>query len=69
MIAQINPFDKKEKLQQLKSRSDVKVTQIQKDLLKIEYPNGKLQYKNIADYEHRETSIQHPVYSQLTIAQ
>jgi len=40
-----------EKLQQLKSRSDIKVTEVEKDNLKLEYPNGKILYKNISDYQ------------------
>lgn len=41
---------KAEKLQQLKSRTDIKVTEIEKDILKLEYPGGKVLYKNIGDY-------------------
>ena len=52
-----------EKLQQLLSRSDIKVTELEKDLIKIEYPNGKVLYKNIGDYKYQESSIQNPVYS------
>ena len=54
---------KEEKLVQLKTRSDLKVTEVQKDILKLEYPNGKVIYKNIADYHYPESSIQKPVYS------
>jgi hypothetical protein len=54
---------KEEKLQQLKSRSDIKVTEAENDLLKLEYPNGKLLYKNIGEYKYPESSIQKPVYS------
>ncbi|WP_337871678.1 T9SS type A sorting domain-containing protein, partial [Ignavibacterium sp.] len=43
-------FTREEKLQQLKSRQDIKVTEVEKDLLKLEYPNGKVMYKNISDY-------------------
>ena len=42
---------KEEKLQQLKTREDIKVTEVEKDLLKLEYPNGKVLYKNIGDYK------------------
>ena len=38
-IAQIS---RDEKVKQLKSRNDIKVTEIEKDILKIEYPNGKV---------------------------
>jgi hypothetical protein len=41
---------REEKLQQLKTRTDIKVTEIEKDILKLEYPGGKVQYKNIGDY-------------------
>jgi hypothetical protein len=41
---------KEEKLQQLSNRTDIKVTEIEKDILKIEYPHGKVLYKNIGDY-------------------
>jgi hypothetical protein len=41
---------KEEKLKQLKSRSDIKVTEVEKDLLKLEYLNGKVIYENIGDY-------------------
>ena len=54
---------KEEKLQQLKSRSDIKVTEVEPNLLKLEYPNGKVLYKNIGDYQHTESDIQDPVYS------
>lgn len=54
---------KEEKLKQLKSRSDIKVTEVEPNLLKFEYPDGKVQYQNIADYQYPESGIQHPVYS------
>ena len=38
------------KLQQLKTRTDIKVTEIEKDILKLEHPHGKVLYKNIGDY-------------------
>jgi len=47
---------KEEKLQQLKSREDVEVTEVEKDLLKIEYPNGKVIIKNVADYKPSATN-------------
>ena len=50
-------------LELLKRRTDTKVTEIEKDILKIEYPNGKVIYKNITDYKYPESSIQHQVYS------
>jgi hypothetical protein len=42
---------KEEKLQQLKSREDVKVTELDDSILKLEYPSGKMLYKNIADHK------------------
>ena len=43
--------NREEKLQQLKNRDDIKVTEVEPDLLRLEYPNGKTFYKNIADYQ------------------
>jgi hypothetical protein len=70
---QVRFESREEKLQQLKNRSDIKVTEIQKDILKLEYPNGKVLYKNIADYKgqtsppslklRRAGSIEDPVTS------
>ncbi|MDO8549609.1 MAG: FG-GAP-like repeat-containing protein, partial [Ignavibacteria bacterium] len=42
---------REEKLQQLKNREGIKVTEIEKDIIKIEYPSGKVLYKNISDYQ------------------
>lgn len=52
-----------EKLQQLKTREDIKVTEVEPNLLKLEYRNGKVLYKYIGDYKYPESSIQKPVYS------
>ena len=41
---------REEKLQQLKQRDGVKVTGVEKNIIKIEYPNGRTILKNIADY-------------------
>ncbi|MBK7631603.1 MAG: T9SS type A sorting domain-containing protein [Ignavibacteriales bacterium] len=49
---------KEERIQQLKSREDIKVTEIEPNLLKLEYPNGKLLYKNIGDYQQPSTNNQ-----------
>jgi len=54
---------KEEKLAQLKSRSDIKVTEVQKDILKLEYPNGKILYKNIGDYHQPTNNNQLPTYA------
>jgi hypothetical protein len=63
VLAQSATGGKEEKLQQLKSRDDIKVTEVEKDLLRLDYPNGKVLYKNIADYQCPESSIQKPAYS------
>ena len=47
---------RKEKLQELKNRSEVNVTQLERDLLKLEYPSGKVLIKNIADYKQQTNS-------------
>ncbi|MCZ7608681.1 MAG: VCBS repeat-containing protein [Ignavibacterium sp.] len=47
LFAQLN---REEKVNQLKTRTDIKVTEIEKDLLKLEYPNGKVLLKNIGNY-------------------
>jgi hypothetical protein len=52
-------YSREEKLEQLKSRTDIKVTEIEKDILKIEYPHGKVIYKNIGDYKYPASSIPH----------
>lgn len=54
---------KEERIQQLKNRSDIKVTEVEKDILKLEYPNGKVIYENIADYQYPESGTQNLVYS------
>ena len=46
---------REENLEQLNQREDMKVTEIEKDILKIEYPNGGLRIKNIADYKYQST--------------
>ena len=52
---------REEKLEQLKNRDDIKVTEIEKDILRLEYPDGKVLIKNIADYQPQVSNIQHPV--------
>jgi hypothetical protein len=54
-------LSREEKLEKLKTRTDIKVTEVEKDILKLEYPNGKVLYKNIASYQQQESSIKHPV--------
>jgi FlgD Ig-like domain/FG-GAP-like repeat len=62
-FAQSRYETKEEKLEKLKSRTDIKVTEIQKDILKLEYPNGKVLYKNIADYKPTTNDLQPTSYS------
>jgi len=59
-FSQMKLESREEKLQQLKNRNDIKVTEIQKDILKMEYPNGKVLYKDISDYKKERPSIQYP---------
>ncbi len=54
---------REEKLQQLKNRGDINVIEIKPYLLKLEYPDGKVLIKNIADYKPQASSIHHPIYS------
>jgi hypothetical protein len=51
LVAQVNSLNRNEKLQQLKSRADIKVTEVEKDLLRLQYPDGKVIIKNLADYK------------------
>jgi hypothetical protein len=60
ILAQIN---KEEKVKQLKSKRDTKVTEIEKDILKIEYPYGKVLFKHIADYQPATDRQQPTTYS------
>ena len=58
---------KEEKLELLKNRNDIKVTESkvdgEKDILKLEYPDGKVIHKNIADYQYPGNDIHNPEYS------
>jgi hypothetical protein len=54
-------FSRDEKVEQLINRDDIKVTEVEKNLLRIEYPNDKVLIKNISDYQYPESSIQHKV--------
>jgi len=53
-------LSREEKLQQLKNRNNIKVTDSGNNILKLEYPNSKVQYKNISDHKYPASSIQHP---------
>lgn len=64
-FAQVN---REEKIHQLKTREDIRVTEVEPNILKLEYPNGKVLYKDISDYNYpttwqAESSIQQPAYS------
>lgn len=50
LFAQNRSETREEKLEQLSNRTDIKVTEVEKDILKLEYPSGKVMYKNIGDY-------------------
>jgi hypothetical protein len=63
VLAQSATGGREEKLQQLKNREEIKVTEVEKNILKLEYPNGKVMYKNIEDYQHPVSSSQQPEYS------
>jgi hypothetical protein len=63
-------MSREEKLEQLKRRDDIKVTEIKKDILRLEYPSGKVLYKNIADYRPPTTNnklIYSPTYDSTII--
>ncbi len=47
---------REEKLAQLRKREDIKVTEVEQNILKIEFPNGKTILKNIGNYEPRTTN-------------
>ena len=54
---------REEKLEQLKTRTDIKVTEVEKDILKLEYPDGKVLFKNIADYQPTTDNQKPTTYS------
>jgi len=60
LVAQSAEGGREERLQHLNSRDDVKVTEVIPDLFRIEYPGGKVRYKNIADYRPQTTDHQQP---------
>ncbi|MCZ7601893.1 MAG: T9SS type A sorting domain-containing protein [Melioribacteraceae bacterium] len=47
----------KEKVEYLKQQSELKITEIEKDIIKIEYPGGKTKIKYIGDYIQLETNL------------
>jgi len=53
--AQENSIERK--LESLRNSKDVKVTEVEKDIIKIEYPNGKTKIKNVGEYLQTETTI------------
>jgi hypothetical protein len=58
VLAQSATDGKEQKLQQLKNRDNIKVTEVEPDLLKLEHLNGKVMYKNISDYQQPTTNYQ-----------
>lgn len=60
---------REEKLWQLKNRDDIKVTEVQPNILKLEYPNGKVMYKNIGDYvvDEKENITYSPTFDSTII--
>ncbi|MBK7104251.1 MAG: T9SS type A sorting domain-containing protein [Ignavibacteriae bacterium] len=50
-------------VEKLQSKVDVKATEIEKDILKLQYPNGKLLYKNIGDYKKEYKALHKTTYS------
>jgi len=55
---------KQEKLQQLKTREDVNVTEVEPNILKLKYRNGKTLYINIGEYQPpTNNSLQKTNYS------
>lgn len=70
LVAQVNSLNRKEKLEQLKNRDDTKVTEVEPDLIMIEYPDGKTLYKNVGDYKpqtNKHTLIYSPTYDSTII--
>lgn len=47
----------REKVEYLKQQSEIKITEIEKDIIKIEYPGGKTKIKNIGKYFESETTL------------
>lgn len=62
-FAQNNYETREEKLQHLKARTDIKVTEVQKDIIKLEYTNGRVLYKNICEYAPENNSFPKIIYS------
>ncbi len=69
-LAQNRYETREEKLEQLNNRTNIKVTEVEKDILKLEYPNGKVLYKNIGDYKtinHQLPTTYSPTYDSTII--
>lgn len=47
----------KEKVEYLKQNDLLKVTEVEKDIIKIEYPSGKTKVKNIGEYQQNNPSF------------
>jgi len=62
-FSQSQYLSREEKLQQLKAREDIKVTEVEPNILKLNYPNGKVLYKNIGNYQPSTDYHQPTTYS------
>ena len=51
-------LSREEKLRQLESRNDIKVTEVEPNLLKLDYTNGKSIVKNVGDYKPQTNNYQ-----------
>ena len=47
----------RERVEYLKQQSEIKITEIEKDIIKIEYPSGKTKIKKIGEYTQPETTL------------
>ncbi len=69
-FAQSRYETREEKLQQLKTSINIKIAEVEPNLLKLEYSNGKVTYKNIADYKptnHLQPTTYSPTYDSTII--
>lgn len=53
LFAQSSKIGWEDKLSQLCDRSDIEVTEVEPDILKMVYAKGKVKYKKIGDYNHK----------------
>jgi len=50
IISSYSQQNMNESLNFLRTRSDIKISEIDKNIIKLVYPDGKVTYKNISDY-------------------